>query len=166
MFGSSPLISAVLKVSVWSCGRIEEITELRWEWISDDGIISVPDDMAKWGKGRQFRIPMPLLHAIKSYEIKSPFVGDSTVSELRGYHIQRGGKGSANQLAEFTPTRLRGRLQKWIQAWAEESNLTNVSHPEKDGVAVVSRGAASQSRECLRRTFKRRDRRCQKALHE
>ncbi len=71
---------------------------------------------------------MPLLHAIKSFESKSPFVWDSTVSELRGYHIQRGGKGSANQLAEFTPTRLRGRLQKWIQAWAEESNLINVSH--------------------------------------
>lgn len=128
MFGSSPLISAVLKISVWGCGRIEEITELRWDWISDDGIVCVPDDMAKWGKGRQFRIPMPLLHAIKSFESKSPFVWDGTVPELRKYHIQRGGKGSANQLAEFTPTRLRGRLQKWIQSWAEESNLVNVSH--------------------------------------
>lgn len=128
MFGSSPLISAVLKFSVWGCGRIEEITELRWDWISDDGIVCVPDDMAKWGKGRQFRIPMLLRQEIKTFEGKSPFVWDATVPELRKYHIQRGGKGSANQLAEFTPTRLRGRLQKWIQAWAEESNLTNVSH--------------------------------------
>ena len=54
--------------------------------------------------------------------------GYRRIPELRKYHIQRGGKGSANQLAEFTPTRLRGRLQKWIQAWAEESKLTYVSH--------------------------------------
>ena len=128
MFGSSPLISAVLKVSVWGCGRIEEITELRWDWISNDGIICVPDDMAKWGQGRQFRIPTALCRELENFRSKSPFVWDATIAELRVYHIQRGGKGSAVQLAEFTPARFRGRLQKWIQAWAEESNLTNVSH--------------------------------------
>jgi hypothetical protein len=31
-------------------------------------------------------------------------------------------------LAEFTPARLRGRLQKLIRAWAVDSNLANVSH--------------------------------------
>ena len=128
MFGSSPLISAVLKVSIWGCGRIEEITELRWDWISEDGFVSVPDDVAKWGQGRQFRIPLRLWKELKSFPTESPFVWNRTVAELRTYHIRRGGKGSATQLAEFTPTRLRGRLQKWIQAWAIESKAVGVSH--------------------------------------
>ena len=128
MFGSSPLISAVLKISIWGCGRIEEITELRWDWISEDGFVSVPDDVAKWGQGRQFRIPLPLWKELESFPSKSPFVWNETVAELRAYHIQRGGKGSAVQLAEFTPTRLRGRLQKWIQAWAIESKAVGISH--------------------------------------
>lgn len=128
MFASSPLISAVLKVSIWGCGRIEEVTELRWNWISDDGVISVPDDIAKWGQGRQFRIPLHLLRELKEYRSKSQFVWDSTVAQLRSYHLNRGGKGSATQLTDFTPTRLRGRLQKWIQAWTKDSGLTDISH--------------------------------------
>lgn len=128
MFGSSRLIAAVLKVSVWGCGRIEEITEICWDWISEDGFISVPNEVAKWGQGRQFRIPPKLWKELEKFRAKSPFVWNSTVPELRAYHIHRGGKGSAAQLAEFTPTRLRGRLQKWIQAWAIESSLEGISH--------------------------------------
>lgn len=49
LLGACPLIALFAKVSLWACGRIEEMTELRWDWIDAEGYVAIPDDNAKWG---------------------------------------------------------------------------------------------------------------------
>jgi hypothetical protein len=35
--GACPLTATFAKVSLWACGRIMEMAELRWDWIDDEG---------------------------------------------------------------------------------------------------------------------------------
>jgi hypothetical protein len=58
--GACTLVGLFSKVSLWACGRLEEMTELRWSWIEAEGYVAIPDEAAKWGKGKTFKIPAAL----------------------------------------------------------------------------------------------------------
>ncbi len=218
-------------------GRHPEITELRWDWISEDGFVTVPIEIAKWGQGRQFRIPLRLWRELESFRSKSPFVWNATIPELRAYYLglkfthftcersERlcGVPDAAPTLLELEsyrsnreshnlPRKRKRRVQvkgsrvdfvvRFFHAGVispsarrkRERGTIGRIHPHppsgktpemdsdlgnriesgrylspqlaEDRVAVVAGGADSKSRGCLRGTFERRTRRCQKVLYQ
>lgn len=124
---SCPLIGLFAKVSLWSCGRIEEMTELRWAWIDAEGYMSIPDDHAKWGKGKTVRIPHSLLTELERFKTNGMYVWSGYAEQLRLYHRTEGHHGSAHRVKEFTPERLRGVFQKWIGEWSK-AHAEGLSH--------------------------------------
>jgi len=122
-----PLVSLFAKASFWSRGRIEEMSELRWEWIDKSGYLSIPDDMGKWGKGKVIRLPAALLSEIRSFRSESPYVWAGYAEQLRQFHRNEGHHASAHKIKDFNPQRLRILFQKWIGAWSKE-NAKGVSH--------------------------------------
>lgn len=127
-FGACPLASLFARFSLWSCGRLEEMTMLRWDWFDSDGYIKIPDSVAKWGKGKTVRIPPALLEEIQAYRIENPFVWAGYVDQLREYHRVLGHHGSVHKIQGFAPQRFRGVCQKWIGEWAIESKVEGLSH--------------------------------------
>jgi len=117
--GGCPLLSLFAKVSLWACGRLEEMTELRWDWLDSEGYITIPGMKAKWGKGKTFRIPNDLAAELHSYRNGSPFVWAGYVEQLRDFHKTTGHGASALKVKAFAPQRLRVSFQKWIAAWAK-----------------------------------------------
>jgi len=117
--GGCPLLAMFAKVSLWACGRLKEMTEVRWDWLDPEGYITIPDVKAKWGKGKTFRIPPALVTELQSYRDGSPFVWAGYVEQLRAYHKTTGHGASALKVKAFAPQRLRVSFQKWIAAWAK-----------------------------------------------
>lgn len=129
IIGHCPLISLFAKTSLWACGRLEEMTELRWDWVDSAGYISIPDDAAKWGKGKAVRVPPAFLAELQRHRSDSPFVWAGYVEQLRDYHLTRGHRASAHKLKGFAPQRLRVTFQKWIAEWGDDSKATDgLSH--------------------------------------
>lgn len=126
--GECPLASLFARVSLWSCGRIEEMTELRWDWVGADGYVAIPDDAAKWGKGRTVRLPSGLLREIERHRVAGPYVWAGYVDQLRAYHRTAGNHSSSHKIRDFTPLRMRGLFQKWVGEWARESKAEGLSH--------------------------------------
>lgn len=104
------------------------MTELRWSWIDAEGYITIPDDNAKWGKGKTIRLPIGLLREIEQHRGQSPFVWAGYVEQLRGYHRTEGQGRSAHKIKDFAPERLRGVFQKRIAEWAAEAGADGLSH--------------------------------------
>lgn len=123
-----PLVCLFAKVAFWGRGRIEEMSNLRWAWIDAEGYIDIPDDAAKWGKGKVIRIPPALLDEMRRYEVGGPFVWAGYVDQLRAYHRSQGDSSSAHKIKDFDPVRLLRVFQKWIGAWASEAGLHGISH--------------------------------------
>jgi hypothetical protein len=126
--GGCPLVSLFAKISLWACGRLEEMTELRWDWVDSEGYISIPDEKAKWGKGKMFRIPLCTLAELERYRTESPFVWAGYVDQLRDYHKTTGHGSSASKVKDFNPQRLRISFQKWIGQWSRMNKVEGLSH--------------------------------------
>lgn len=126
--GGCPTVALFAKASLWSCGRITEMTELRWDWIDDEGYVTIPDDSAKWGKGKVIRLPAKLLSQIREHRNGSHLVWAGYVDELRAYHQTDGHRASAHKLKDFAPVRLRVCFQKWIKEWAGSVKAPGLSH--------------------------------------
>ena len=127
--GGCPLVCLFAKASIWGCGRLEEMTELRWDWLDSEGYVTIPDEKAKWGKGKTFRIPPALVAELQGHRNGSPFVWAGYVEQLRAYHRTTGGNSSALKVKSFAPQRLRVSFQKWISAWARgEKLMSGLSH--------------------------------------
>jgi len=56
-FAGRPVAQLFLVVSLWSAGRLEEMSLAEWDWVVEDQYIDIPDNIAKWGKGRVVRVP-------------------------------------------------------------------------------------------------------------
>lgn len=125
---SCPLISIFAKVSLWACGRLEELTELQWSWVDENGYVTIPDEIAKWGKGRMIKVPQGLLQEMQTNRTSSPYVWAGYPDQLRRYYMASGSRASVHKIRDFTPQRLRRVVQNWINAWAKEAKVPGLSH--------------------------------------
>jgi len=123
-----PLLSLFAKVSLWARGRIEEMSELGWDWIDDQGYVGIPDEQAKWGKGKLVKIPLLLVEELRRYRGSGPFVWERYVEQVRDYHRNTGHLASAHKMLDFSPARLKVHFQKQIQRWAKTSENVGLSH--------------------------------------
>jgi hypothetical protein len=37
-----------------------------WDWVVGEEYIDLPDCIAKWGKGRVFKLPVPIMEALRA----------------------------------------------------------------------------------------------------
>ena len=122
-FNGRPTAQMLLVVSEWAAGRLEEITHCQWDWIDDRGYIDIPDDMAKWGKGRVVRLPLGVLHRLKELRVPgSTLVFAGFREEYR--RTSRHGK----RMLETTAERLYETVGKHISRAAKQLGLEGVSH--------------------------------------
>jgi len=122
-FDGRPVAQMLLVVSKWAAGRREEITYCQWDWIDDRGYIDIPDDIAKWGKGRVVRIPLAVLQRLK--ELKEPtsplvFAGFREVYRRTSKHGKR--------MLPTSPERLYEFVGEHISNAAKQLGLKGVTH--------------------------------------
>jgi hypothetical protein len=112
--GGCPLVFLFAKVSLWGCGRLEEMTELQWDWMDADGYISIPGYIAKWGKERTVQIPPTLLAEIEEHRNGSPYVWAGYVGQLRAYHRRR---NTTHRLTRSRTSPPSGRGSPFKSGW-------------------------------------------------
>lgn len=122
-FAGRPVAQMLLVVSQWAAGRREEITHCQWEWVDSRGYIDIPDDIAKWGKGRVIRIPKAVLERLR--ELKEPesnlvFAGFREEYRRKSPHGKR--------MLSTTPERLYETVGEHIAAATRKLGLKGVSH--------------------------------------
>ncbi len=122
-FGGRPVAQLFLKASMWAAGRLEEMSLARWDWVDEQGYIDIPDDVAKWGKGRVVRLPPSLLKQLKAHCVSgSPYVFAGFVEEYRSL-----ARRHAKRLKEYNPGTYH-LICKHIVKAAESAGLDGVSH--------------------------------------
>lgn len=122
-FDGRPTAQMLLVVSQWAAGRREEITHCQWDWIDDRGYIDIPDDMAKWGKGRVVRIPLAILRRLQ--ELRDP--GSSLV--FAGFREEyRRTSRHGKRMLPTTAERLYDTVGKHISKAAKRLGIEGLSH--------------------------------------
>lgn len=122
-FDGRPVAQLFLIVSLWSAGRLEEMTLAEWDWIDDDGYIDIPDETAKRGKGRVVRIPPGILGRLKAHRIDgSPYIFAGFIDEYR-----RLSKRHEERLKDYNPGTY-DLICKHIVKAANRVGLEGVSH--------------------------------------
>ena len=122
-FDGRPVAQLFLKVSLWCAGRLEEMALAEWDWVDDQGYIDIPDDVAKWRKGRVLRVPPAVMEQLKSHRVEgSPYLFAGFVEEYR-----RLSKRHGKRIRDYNPGTY-DRICKHIVKAAERVGLEGVSH--------------------------------------
>ena len=122
-FDGRPVAQLFIKASVWAAGRLEEMTLAKWDWIDDQGYVDIPDDVAKWGKGRVIRLPLSIVAQLEAYRVSgSPYLFAGFTEEYR----QRSNR-HAGRIREYNPGTY-DLICKHIVKAAKATGLRGVSH--------------------------------------
>lgn len=129
-FADREIAQLFLIISLWGAGRIEEVSMIQWDWVDDEGYIEIPDEIAKKGHGRVFRIPPSILARLQAVRVRSnAFVFAGFPAELRKhYRKKQSTERHADKLMDFSPKRLRWRMQKHIRQATLLMGLAGFSH--------------------------------------
>jgi len=122
-FAGRSVAQLLLIVSHWAAGRLEEITHTEWDWIDDKGYIDIPDNEAKWGKGRVVRIPPAILQRLKDCR-----ESDSTLVFAGFREEYRRMSHHGTRMLATTADRLYETVGKHIVKAAKGVGLKDVSH--------------------------------------
>jgi len=122
-FDGRPVAQLFLIVSLWSAGRLEEMTLAEWDWVNAEGYIDIPDDTAKRGKGRVVRIPRRILQRLKAHRVDgSPYVFAGFIEEYR-----RVSKRHGDRLKDYNPGTY-DLICKHVVRAAKKVGLDGISH--------------------------------------
>jgi integrase len=122
-FYDRPVAQLFLIVSLWSAGRLEEMSLAEWGWVAEGGYIDIPDWAAKRGKGRVVKIPPNIMAALEAHRIPdSPFVFAGFTEELR-----RVSKRHKKRILRYNPGTY-DLICKHIASKAKKAGLTEVTH--------------------------------------
>lgn len=122
-FNGRPVAQLFIKASLWAAGRLGEMTLVQWDWIDENGYIDIPDDVAKWGKGRVVRLPPSLLEQLKAHRVSgSAYVFAGFIEEYRKY-----AKRNRNRCRDYNPGTY-DLIGKHIVKAAKKADLVGVSH--------------------------------------
>jgi hypothetical protein len=121
-FASRPIAELFLITSLWSAGRIQEMSRAEWGWWNGD-YLDIPDLVAKRGRGKIVKIPNRLkkrLEAIKVAGNRYVFAGFAQEVE-ENLRVGR-------EVLPFTPERMVERLEKYIKKAAEAIGRPEITH--------------------------------------
>jgi hypothetical protein len=122
-FHGRPVAQLFLMVSLWSAGRLEEMTLAEWGWVAEGGYIDIPDWVAKRGKGRVVRIPPSIMSALESHRVPgSQYLFAGFTEELRGLSQRH-----AKRIRPYHPGTY-DLICKHIKQKADSVGLENVTH--------------------------------------
>jgi integrase len=122
-FLDRPVAQLFLIVSLWSAGRLEEMSLAEWGWVSEGGYIDIPDAVAKRGKGRVVRIPPRIMAELESHRLPdSPFICAGFTEELRKLS-----KRHATRILRYNPGTY-DLICKHIARMARKVGLAGVTH--------------------------------------
>jgi hypothetical protein len=117
-FERRPVAELFLITSFWCAGRIEEMASLRWSW-RDRVYFTIPDLIAKRGRGKVVRLPATLWNRLE----KSRVSGNDHVFAGFQEEVEQ---VSGRAVLPFTPDRLIWRMEKLIKDAA-----TAIGSPER-----------------------------------
>jgi hypothetical protein len=106
-FQKRPVAELFLITSFWCAGRIEEMANLKWSWC-DGCYVTIPDAIAKRGKGKVVRMPEAMKKRLDGIRVRGAdyvFSGFQDESE----------KVSGREVLPFTPQRLVWRMESLIK---------------------------------------------------
>jgi hypothetical protein len=122
-FRDRPVAQLFVKASMWAGGRLEEMTLAQWDWVDEQGYIDIPDDVAKWGKGRVVRLPLSLLKELEALRVSgSPYVFAGFVEEYR-----RQSEKHSKRMREYNAGTYH-LICKHIVKAAKTAGLDGISH--------------------------------------
>lgn len=116
-FASRPVAELFLVTSFWCAGRIEEMANLRWSWV-DENYFTIPDLVAKRGKGKVVRIPGIVRKRLEGIRVPGE---DYVFARFQNEVEEVGGRDTL----PFTPERLIWRMEKLVKEAA-----TAIGRPE------------------------------------
>ena len=109
-------------MSLWCAGRIQEMSRLEWRWLNGD-YVDIPDEVAKWGKGKVVRIPRRVKERLEQIKVDgSPYVFAGFADEVKR-NLQ-----SCHEVLPFTPDRMVERLEKYIKKSAGAIGRPEITH--------------------------------------
>lgn len=122
-FQDRPVAQLFLIVSLWVAGRLEEMTLAQWDWVDEQGYIDIPDDIAKWGKGRVLRVPPKIMERLKTLRVTgSPYLFAGFIEEYRQISKRHG-----KRVKDYNPGTY-DLICKHIVKAAKRIGLKDVSH--------------------------------------
>lgn len=116
-FANRPVAELFLIASLWCAGRIEEMANLRWSW-ADKNYFTIPDVIAKRGRGKVVRIPENVRKRLETIRVP----GDDYVFARFQQEVE---EVSGRATLPFTPERLIWRIEKLVKVTA-----TAIGKPE------------------------------------
>ena len=118
-----PVAQLLVMASLWAAGRLEEMTLSQWDWIDGEGYLDIPDEVAKWKKGRVVRLPPGILARLKKCRVEgSPYIFAGFTEELRRLSPRHSGR-----IREFHPGTY-DLICKHIVKAAKQARLVDISH--------------------------------------
>jgi integrase len=107
------------KVLLWSWGRREEVTSLRWSSLKVVGEEYHFETTGKHGVEKWFRVPPRLYKELLDLKTDSPFVFAAYNDQLRNFYLRAGRDKYARIVAaEFHPVRLGAWFHERLKAWS------------------------------------------------
>ena len=111
---------AFVKVSLWSWGRRQEISSLRWDEARVLGNEFHFEITGKWGVTKWFRIPETLYQELLSLRNDSPYVFGCYSHQLKSIHLSRGKTSAARRvIAEFNPVNVGDWMYRQVVDWSK-----------------------------------------------
>jgi integrase len=112
---------AFLKVCLWSWGRRDEISGLRWDAFRKVGREHHFDSVGKWGVRKWFRIPETLFAELQDLRTESPFVFGAYSQQLKDFHLSRGdGSFACRVKSDFAPDNLGDWMYRQVSRWSKD----------------------------------------------
>ncbi len=109
---------ALAKVLLWSWGRKEEISSLKWTSLRVVGNEYHFDSTGKWAVNKWFRIPKPLFEELKAIMTESPYVFASYAEDLRKFYEERGSHRGGQVRDDFSPENVGEWFYRRIADWS------------------------------------------------
>ena len=115
-----PFAPAFLKVCLWSWGRREEISSLKWEQVREIGREKHFDSVGKWGVRKWFRVPAKLFGELESLRSESPYVFGCYAEQLREFYLSRGRNSAAHRVSQqFNPENVGEWMYRQVSRWSQ-----------------------------------------------
>ena len=121
-FKGHPVGELFIITSLWCCGRITEMTRMKWSWIMGEHVV-FPKSKTKGGRGKVARIPPVVLKQLEANrDSDSPYVFARWVDDVRANACR------PTRVQPFDSGRMRGQMEKLIPIFAEAISRPEISH--------------------------------------
>jgi integrase len=121
-FKERPVGELFIITSLWSWGRITEMTLMEWSWIQGDYIV-IPKAVSKNGRGKVTRLPPLVRQRLEAIRVPgNPYVFAGWADDVKS------ASSLPTRVQAFAPNRMVGQMEKLIADIADEIGRPEISH--------------------------------------